>query len=142
MGVNNVTWHTNDCWFYFVEIYGQHHLLLHGDQGMSGLWSNRPTINGLEKGIVRYNQLLQSQVHVLHAGHFHSAWELSFNMSQVLINGSFIGTSDFAARQMVTSSPPIQMMHVFEPDVGLTKSERIYLTTGSIFNSIEPNTLK
>ena len=141
-GVKNCVWHQNEAWFYFVEIYGFNHLMLHGDQGMSGLWSNRPTVNGLEKGIVRYNQMLQQCVHFVHCGHFHTDWQLSFNMSQILINGSFVGTSDFAARQMVTSSPPIQVLHVFEPDIGLAKTERIHLVEGCVIRPIEPNVLK
>lgn len=126
--VTNYIWCRNDAWFYLASLYGWNHLLLHGDQGMGGLWSNRPTINGLEKGVVRWSQMLQQQVHFVHIGHFHQEAALSFNRSSILINGSFIGTSDFAAKVMVASSPPIQVMHVFEPDIGLSKTERIYLT--------------
>jgi len=130
--MNNYTYHQNEAWFYLVETYGWNHLLLHGDQGMSSLWSSRPTVNGLEKGITRYNQMLQQQIHFLHCGHFHNDWQLSFNMSQILINGSFIGTSNFSATQMVASSPPIQVLHVFEPRIGLAKTERIYLNEGDV----------
>jgi len=126
--VNNYVWHRNESWFYLINLYGWNHLLLHGDQGMGGLWSSRPTINGLEKGVVRWSQMLQQQIHFLHIGHFHQEAALSFNRSNILINGSFIGTSDFAAKVMVASSPPIQVMHVFEPSIGLSKTERIYLT--------------
>lgn len=128
----NLTYQRNEAWFYLVELYGWNHLLLHGDQGMSGLWSGRPTVNGLEKGLTRYNQMLQQQIHFLHCGHFHNDWGLSFNMSYMLINGSFIGTSSFSASQMVASSPPIQMMHAFEPRVGLARSERIHLVEGDV----------
>jgi hypothetical protein len=139
-GVKNFKWHENEAWFFFVEIYGWHHLLLHGDQGMSGLWSSRPTINGLEKGVVRYNQMMQQQIHFVHVGHFHSEAQMAFNMSQILINSSFVGTSTFSARQMVASSPPLQVMHVFEPDVGLSKTERLYLTK-VVRAPIEPHRL-
>lgn len=139
---SNVTYHVNEAWFYLVEIYGWNHLLLHGNQGMSSLWSNRPTVNGLEKGITRYNQMLQQQIHFVHAGHFHNSWQLSFNMSQVLINGSFIGTSNFSATQMVASSPPTQNLHRFEPRVGLACTEQIYLTEGDVRVAIEPRRLK
>lgn len=139
--VRNVTYHHNEAWFYILEIYGWNHLLLHGDQGMSAMWSNRPTVNGLEKAIARYNQMLQQQIHFLHAGHFHNEWALSFNMSYLLINGSFIGTSPFSASQMVAAAPPMQTLHVFEPRVGLAKTERIYLTDGNVKTPIEPQTL-
>jgi hypothetical protein len=140
--LKNYTYHLNEAWFYFVEIYGWNHLLLHGDQGMSKLWSSRPTINGLEKGLIKYSNMFQDQVHFLHVGHFHNDWVLSFNMSQMLINGSFIGTSGFSAMAMVASSPPIQVMHVFEPRVGLSKTERIFLLEGQIKKSIKPKKLK
>ena len=99
------------------------------------------TVNGLEKGITRYNQMLQQQIHFLHCGHFHNDWQLSFNMSQILINGSFIGTSNFSATQMVASSPPIQVLHVFEPRIGLAKTERIYLNEGDIKRPIMAKSL-
>ena len=140
--LTNYTYHRNEAWFYFVEVYGWNHLLLHGDQGMNKLWSGRPTINGLEKGVVRYNQMFQQQVHFLHSGHFHSDWQLSFNLTNILINGSFIGTSSFSATQMVASSPPIQVLHIFEPRIGLAKTERIYLAEGDIKKPIKPRTLE
>lgn len=140
--VHNLTYHQNEAWFYLLDIYNWHHLLLHGDQGMSGLWSSRPTVNALEKGVTRYNQMLQQQIHFVHAGHFHNDWNLSFNMSQVLINGSFVGTSTFSASQMVAASPPVQVLHVFEPRVGLAKTERIHLLNGNIRNPLTPRTLK
>ena len=97
-GAVNYTWCRNEAWFYLINLYGWNHLLLHGDQGMGGMWSNRPTINGLEKGVVRWSQMLQQQIHFVHIGHFHQEAALSFNRSNLLINGSFIGTSDFAAK--------------------------------------------
>lgn len=141
-GVSNMNYYRNEAWFYLVDIYGWNHLLLHGDQGMAGMWSNRPTINGLEKGLTRYNQLLQQQVHFLHCGHFHNDWGLAFNMSYMLINGSFIGTSQFSASQMVAASPPMQTLHVFSERTGLVRTERIYLTEGPTRVPYEPNRLK
>jgi len=140
-GLDNYKYHTNDVWFYLVEIYGWNHLLLHGDQGMSGLWSNRPTVNGLEKGIARYNQMLQQQIHFLHIGHFHTPVNWSFNISQILINGSFIGTSNFSATKLVASTPPVQLMYLFTPKVGLDITQRIYLTE-EVIDPIKPNVLE
>lgn len=136
--IKNLTYHKNESWWYLVEIYGWNHLILHGDQGMSGLWSSKPTMNSLEKGIVRYNQMLQQQIHFLHVGHFHQDLQISFNMSQILINGSFVGTSNFSASQMVASSPPVQIMHVFTPRVGLERTERIHLVEGDVKNPMPP----
>lgn len=137
----NYTYHRNEAWFYFVELYGWNHLILHGDQGMSNLWSSRPTVNGLEKGLSRYNQMFQQQVHFIHCGHFHNDVTWSFNMSQILINGSFVGTSPFSATTMLASSPPIQVMHVFEPRIGLAKTERIYLLDGPMKQALSPKKL-
>ena len=136
--VKNCNWHQNEAWFYLVSIYGWNHLNLHGNQGISGLWGARPTINGLEKGVIRYAQMLQSQIHFVHAGHFHSEMQATFNMCQVLLNGSWVGTSTFSAQQMVAASPPMQTMHVFGPRVGLENTERCYLTSGTVLNPIEP----
>ena len=140
-GLTNYTYHQNEAWFYFIEIYGWNHLMLHGDQGMNKLWSGRPTIAGLERGVSRYNQIFQKQIHFVHCGHFHNDVTLSFNLSQILINGSFVGTSNFSATQMVASSPPIQVMHVFEPRVGLYATERIFLTNDNVRKSLEPKKL-
>jgi len=139
--LKNYNYYENETWFYFVELYGWNHLLLHGDQGMNKLWSNRPTVNSLEKGLVRYNQIFQQQVHFLHCGHFHNDVTWSFNMSQILINGSFIGTSNFSASQLVAASPPVQILHVFMPRIGLHATERIYLMDGDIKNPLEPKKL-
>jgi hypothetical protein len=137
-GLKNYRYHRNEAWFYFVEFYGWNHLLLHGDQGMSSMWSSRPTVNGLEKGLVRYNQMFQQQVHFLHCGHFHSPVNWSFNISQILINGSFIGTSTFSATKMVASSPAVQLMYVFKPRVGLDITHRLYLTLDNVMKPIKP----
>jgi hypothetical protein len=140
--LKNYQYHHNEVWFSFIEIYGWNHLLLHGDQGMSKMWSGRPTVNGLEKGLVRYNQMFQNQVHFLHCGHFHSPVNWSFNVSQILINGSFIGTSDYSATKMVASSPPVQLMYVFTPRVGLDITHRIYLSDESVKKAITPKSLE
>lgn len=139
--LKNYTYHHNECWFYFAEIYGWNHLLLHGDQGMSKIRPNRPSVDSLEKGIVQYNQMFQQQVHFLHAGHFHTPINWSFNISQILINGSFIGTSDYSATQMVASSPPVQMMYLFTPRSGLDITHRIYLTEKNVMSSIKPKSV-
>ena len=136
--LKNYTYHNNESWFYLANIYGWNHLLLHGDQGMSKIKPNKPTVDGLEKGIVQYNQMFQQQVHFLHCGHFHTPINWSFNSSQILVNGSFIGTSDFAATQMVASSPPVQMMYIFKPRCGLDSTHRIYLTDNNVINPIKP----
>lgn len=137
-GVKNCDYRQNECWFYLVNVYGWNHLLMHGDQGMGSLWSSRPTINGLEKGMVRYNQMLQQNIHFVHVGHFHQSWQMQINMSSLLINGSFIGTSPFSATQMVASSPPEQSLHVFAPEQGLMKTEHIYLVDGTTKVQIKP----
>lgn len=140
--ITNYTYHQNEAWFYFLDVYGWNHLILHGDKGMSKLWSNRPTVNAMEKGLSRWNQMLQQQVHFIHCGHFHNDVSWSFNMSQILINGSFIGTSSFSATTMLASSPPLQVMHVFEPRTGLAKTERIYLLEGEMRTAITPKKLE
>lgn len=136
--VPNFTYHRNDAWFGFVDVYGWNHLLLHGDQGVGSMWSNRPTVNALEKLVVRYSQMFQAAVHFVHIGHFHNAWQLSFNLCQLLINGSFIGTSQFSASQMVAASPPEQSLHVFNEREGLIRTEHLYLTDGAVKKSLSP----
>ena len=103
------------------------------------MWSSRPTINSLEKGIVRYNQMLQNQIHFVHVGHYHQDWQISFNASQMLINGSFVGTSKFSASQLVSGSAPVQTMHVFDPKFGLIRTVRIHLHTDDIKLRVTPN---
>jgi len=137
--VKNFVYYENESWFYLVNVYGWNHLLLHGDQGMSAMWSSRPTINSLEKGIVRYNQMLQNQIHFVHVGHYHQDWQISFNASQMLINGSFVGTSKFSASQLVSGSAPVQTMHVFDPKFGLIRTVRIHLHTDDIKLRVTPN---
>jgi hypothetical protein len=85
--------------------------------------------------------MFQEQIHFVHCGHFHSDVTMSFNLSQILINGSFVGTSSFSATQLVASSPPVQVMHVFEPRVGLYATERICLTTSNVKKSLKPHKL-
>lgn len=138
--IANYTYHENEVWFYFVEVYGWNHLLLHGDQGMSGIWSSRPNLSGLEKGIVKYNQMFQQQVHFLHCGHFHANANWSFNLSQILVNGSFIGTNDFSTTKMIASGPPVQLMYLFTPKVGLEVAQRLYLIE-NVKNATIPKSL-
>lgn len=125
--LSNFKYHRNEAWFEFVEIYGWNHLLLHGDQGMNKLGPTRPTLDGLERGVARFNQMFQQQVHFIHCGHFHTAVNFSFNISQLLINGSFIGTSTFSACQLVASTPPVQLLYIFTPSNGLDITQRLYM---------------
>lgn len=141
-GVPNYTYYRNEAWFYLLEIYGFNHLLLHGDQGTSGLWSGRPTLNGLEKALARWGVMLQQVIHYLHIGHFHQAISIALGASQLLINGSFIGTSKFSATQMVASSPPIQAVHVFCPRAGLIATEYILLTEDHALSPCAQNVLE
>lgn len=140
-GVTNYSYHRNEAWFFLLEVYGFNHLLLHGDQGTSGLWSGRPTLNGLEKALARWGVMLQQVIHYLHIGHFHQAISIALGSSQLLINGSFIGTSKFSATQMVASSPPIQAVHVFCPRAGLVATEYILLTEDHALNPCAQNVL-
>ena len=136
--VSNITWYRNSCWYWFTEIYDHKHLLLHGDQGMGGLWSGRPTINSLEKGLSRWMQMLQNNIHYIHIGHFHNSATWSFNFSQMLINGSFVGTSPFSATQMLAASPSEQIYHVLTPQSGLITTGHIYLDMEK-FKNIQPD---
>lgn len=141
-GLTNIHYYENEAWFYLLQIGGWNHLILHGDQGMPSLWSNRPTVNGLEKLVCRYNQMLQCQIHFVHSGHFHNDWSLAFNLCYLLINGCWPGTSNFSASQMVASSPPMQCVHYFDTRVGLARTDRIYLTEEEVRRPIEPNVLR
>jgi len=134
----NCTWHQNETWFQLVDIYGKVHLIVHGDRGIAGIWGGRPTINSLEKGVVRYSQMTQQHIHFLHCGHFHQNWQVSFNRAQLLINGSWIGTSSFSAADLIAASPAVQMVYAIDPRVGLLRSEFIYLTRESVFKPLEP----
>ena len=67
---------------------------------------------------------------------------MTLNNSRLLVNGSFVGTSTFSARQMVAASAPEQTMHVFDPVDGLVQTDHLYLTDTGILNPIDPRNLE
>lgn len=136
--ITNVKYYFNESWIYLINLYGWNHLLMHGDRGINKIKHRKPSFESIERTFVEYSNMLQTNIHFLHCGHFHSDWQISINMTHFLINGSWVGTDILSSQQMVTASPAIQVMHVFTRREGLVKTERIHLDTGVVKKALNP----
>jgi hypothetical protein len=105
--------------FAVVDIEGFTFLLRHGD-GIKG-WGGLPWY-GIQRSTGRWiaiQDYLGKHFDYLAMGHFHQRADLPFTGGEVLMNGSFVGTSQFSVEVLETVSPPEQIFGFVHPKHGL-----------------------
>lgn len=122
-GVTNMTWETSDTFYMLVETLGLVHLLVHGDWIRA---SSGSPAGGLKAAKLKYTQLFESPIHYAHMGHWHSEACASDSSGDVLVSGSWIGTSEYSAKTLLEGQRPCQMAYGFNAD-GLAWTKKIYL---------------
>lgn len=134
----NISWHIPKSFFTIADIEGFRHLLYHGDDIKS--WAGIP-FYGINRAISQFQQLIASEplahpdpekreeaaqmyapcaLDYMHIGHFHQATSLPFTRGELFLNGSLIGTNQFAMGAMRAHGQPIQWFMGCHPEKGVT----------------------
>lgn len=116
--------------FAIVDVEGYTFLLRHGDGIKS--WGGIP-FYGIQRSTGRWIAIQQSmgkRFDYMAMGHFHQRADLPFTGGEVLMNGSFVGSSQFSVEVMETLSPPEQFFGFVHPKRGLGARYPIDLEPG------------
>lgn len=87
---------------------GTTHVLMHGDQVRS--WNGVPYY-AMDRAASRVSDLLLRRVRYLHLGHHHAAAQVPGVACERILNGSFVGTSNFSANRLLVGDVPRQWFY-------------------------------
>jgi len=105
-GMPNITWHPRDLWYADFRLHGHRYFAAHGDNFKS--WNAIPAYGAIRnKG--RMEGITNSVIDVICTGHHHSAANLHVNHGLVVLNGSWVGASEFGT-WLGMSGPPVQKL--------------------------------
>jgi len=100
------------------------HLIMHGNEVRG--WMGVPYY-GLERTHTRIVQLFNLMIHFMHCGHFHNSFNVDVPYGERIINGSFMGASEFSVHKMQTASQPSQLLMGVNNEEGITWKRKITL---------------
>ena len=100
------------------------HLIVHGDEVKS--WMSTPYY-AIDRMHAKFVQLFGMNINYLHVAHFHNKCITDVPYGEKIVNGSFVGGSDFSVRKLQTSSQPKQLLYGFNERWGKTWSYDIKL---------------
>lgn len=118
-GTDRVTFEVPKSPFAVVDIEGYTFLLRHGDGIKS--WGGIPYY-GIARSTGRWIAIqasLGNHFDYMAMGHFHQMANIPYTGGEVLMNGSFVGSSQFSVEVMETLSRPIQLFGMVHPRIGL-----------------------
>ncbi len=127
---DRVTFNVPKSPFAVVDIEGWTFLMRHGDGIKS--WGGIP-FYGIARSTGRWVAMQASvgkRFDYMAMGHFHQRADLPFTGGEVLMNGSFVGTSQFTVEVMESASRPEQIFGMVHPRHGLGGRYPIHLDGG------------
>jgi predicted phosphodiesterase len=126
----NILWSINEAWFQLVDILGTTFLTMHGDD----VRGTAATLMGnAAKVRAQYKEMTGCQFDYLCLGHHHR----HLASEDILINGSFVGASEFTAKNLRSVSMPSQKLLVIEEGIGITWSANLPLASWSELRNVE-----
>lgn len=108
-GMDNINWHAWDKYFAWFELHGHTYFCAHGDAFKS--WLNIP-IYGAERYKSRIESLINRKIDVMMVGHHHSPANWATAFTNVVMNGSWVGTGDFGSWLGMGGAPTQKMVLV------------------------------
>lgn len=132
--LKNVTWHPWNSWFQWFKLHGHSFFVAHGDAFSS--WLGIPFY-----GAQRYKQKVESLINepldVLMVGHHHSPahWHTAF--SNIIMNGSWVGTGNFGAWLGLGGAPTQKLVLVTDEYAAATTYD-IILENRQVMLSAKP----
>ena len=101
------------------------HLLIHGDEVRS--YMTLPYY-GLERAVMRYISATSVLWHYCYLGHFHRAAEIDLSHGETIINGSWIGPTEYSISSLQQAAQAKQVLFGFHPMQGKTWTYDINLS--------------
>jgi hypothetical protein len=129
-GTDRISFEVPKSPFAVVDVEGFTFLLRHGDGIKS--WGGIPYY-GVQRSTGRWIAMQASQgkrFDYMAMGHFHDAANLPFTGGETLMNGSFVGTSQFSVEVMESLARPVQIFGMVHPRHGLAGRYPIHLDGG------------
>lgn len=130
----NVNWFIAGAWFQWLSVLGVNFLTMHGDD----IRGNANTLPGNAAKVLReYREMLNIPIDYLVLGHHHR----QLQANGVLINGSFVGASEFTAKDLRSLVLPTQKLLLVEEGIGVSWVKDVPLATWGEMRSLTPLTL-
>lgn len=120
-------------------LLGKLHLLHHGHRTGSA----RNPMLGIERFLHGVSTLNRQVVDYVHLAHFHRDIKFNFNFSEILVNGSWVGPTEFTVGQMAAGDFPFQRFYGLN-EKHITWTYPIYLDkhiTGTVSSLCQNNGL-
>ncbi|HXI18409.1 MAG TPA: metallophosphoesterase [Chloroflexota bacterium] len=120
---SNITWHPWDKSYAWFTLHGHTYFVAHGDAFKS--WMNLPTYGATNyKG--RLESLINRKIDVLLCGHHHNPAHWATGFTNIVLNGSWVGTGEFGAF-LGMGGPPVQKMILVTEDFACSTSYDLIL---------------
>jgi hypothetical protein len=123
-GIDLVYAKTGGILYRLDEIPKWLHLITHGDNIRS--YSRGIPYYGIDRANAQYGQFFGEQADLFKIGHHHRDATISDNNSYTYINGSWVGTSPFAAEKRLCSRPSQKLLTIHEHE-GVIMEEKVWL---------------
>jgi len=111
--------------FTLPEIPGHNFFIWHGDNVKS--YMTFPYY-GLDRATAQYVQLADMPLHYFCCGHHHRKAILNMPHGELIVNGSWVGTSPFSAKEIRMGGPAIQLFIIAHPRKGIVTPMDIRLS--------------
>lgn len=124
---DRITWNIPTSNWTLQTVNGQKFLLLHGDTVKS--WNGIPYY-GIDRADARFTAMLAAHgesYRYMCLGHHHNPSDVDSPGGEKIMNGTFVGGSDFSINKLHTSSRPSQWLFGVHHRKGLSWRYKIYL---------------
>lgn len=116
------SFYISECPHMLYSLFGRLHLLAHGNNSGNGRW---PML-GMERFLTGMSMLHRQVIDYVHLAHYHRDMKINFNFSEILVNGSWIGSTEFSVGKLFAGDYAFQRFYGINPD-HITWSYNIYL---------------
>jgi hypothetical protein len=99
--------HISESPYMLYSLLGKLHLLSHG----ANKGSARYPLAGMERYLNGVSTLSRMVVDYVHLAHYHRDLKFNFNFSEILVNGSWLGPTEFSVDHMTAGDHPFQRFY-------------------------------
>ena len=103
---DRVFFHISESPYMLYKVLGKLHLLTHATSGTA-----RYPIASMERFLNGVSALNKKFIDFVHIAHFHKGMTFNFNMSELIVNGSWIGPDQFTVGKMQCGEYPFQRFY-------------------------------
>lgn len=116
------TLHISESPYMIYSLLGKLHLLAHGNNTGNGRWP----MSGMERFLTGISFLNRVVIDYLHLAHYHRDMKFGFNFSEILVNGSWIGPSEYSVGKLSAGDYASQRFYGLNDD-HITWTYQLYI---------------